>query len=148
MVQVNPDFRRRLDAIPEAVRKAAAREMERGAEEMVQEMRRVAPFDAATPDGIHLREHIGWTWGDAPAGSFTMGEIKSGPDAGIEYAALRITVYANPKDKKGRPYASWVEFGTKSGNTARPFFWVTFRKYRRRIRSRVLKAIREAIKNG
>lgn len=120
--------------------------MERGAEEMVQEMRRVAPFDP-TPDGMHLREHINWTWGSAPAGSFTIGEVKSGPDAGVEYAALRITIYANPKDKKGRPYASWVEFGTKR-STARSFFWPTYRKYRGRIRSRVLKAIREAIKNG
>lgn len=148
MVQVNPDFRRRLEAIPDRVRMAAAREMERGAEEMVQEMRRVAPFDAATPDGIHLREHIGWTWGDAPAGSFTMGEIRSGADAGVEYAALRIAIYANPKDKKGRPYASWVEFGTKSGNTARAFFWPVYRRHRRRIRTRILKAIREAIQNG
>lgn len=147
MAQVNPDFRRRLDEIPERIRMAAAREMERGAEDMVREMRIAAPFDAETPDGIHLREHIGWTWGDAPAGAFTLGEVKSGADAGVEYAALRITIYANPKDKKGRPYASWVEFGTKR-SAASPFFWVTFRKHRRRIRSRVLKAVREAIRNG
>lgn len=146
MVQVNPDFRKRLENIPDRIRLAAARELERGAEEMVQEMRRVAPFDP-TPDGMHLREHIHWTWGDAPAGSFTIGEVKSGPDAGVEYAALRITVYANPKDSIGRPYASWVEFGTKK-NGARPFYWKTYNAHKRRIRSRVLKAIREAIKNG
>lgn len=148
MVQVNPDFRRRLDAIPDRVRAVAAREMELGAEEMVRDMRAAAPYDAATPDGIHLRDHIGWTWGDAPAGAFTMGEIRSGKDAGVEYSALRITVYANPKDKKGRPYASWVEFGTKSGNTARPFFWPVYRLHKRRIRARVLKAIREELKRG
>lgn len=147
MVEVNPDFRKRLDAIPDAIRLAAAREMERGVEEMVQEMRQTAPFDADTPDGIHIREHIGWTWGDAPAGSFTLGEIRSGPDAGIEYAALRITVYANPKDKKGRPYASWVEFGTRR-SAARPFFWSSYKRHRGKIRRRVLKAIREAIRNG
>lgn len=145
MVQVNPDFRKRIDAIPDAIRLAAAREMERGAEELVQELRRVAPFDP-TPDGMHLREHINWTWGSVPAGSFTIGEVKSGAGKGIEYAALRITIYANPKDSKGRPYASWVEFGTRK-NAARPFFWSTVKRHRRRIRTRVLKAIREAIKN-
>ncbi len=145
MVQVSPEFRARIDAIPDAVREAAARELERGAEEMVQELRRVAPYDAE-PDGRHIRENIGWTWGDAPAGSFTMAQIRSGPDAGVEYAALSITIYANPKDAKGRPYASWVEFGTKRSG-ARPFFWPVYRKHRRRIRSRVLKAIREAIKS-
>lgn len=146
MVQVSPDFKRRIDAIPATVRAAAAREMGRGAEELVQEIKRLAPRDPK-PDGIHLEDHIGWTWGDAPAGSFTMGEIKSGKDAGIQYAALRITIYANPKDSKGRAYASWVEFGTQR-SAARPFFWQPFRDHRRRIRTRVLKAIREAIKNG
>lgn len=145
MVQVSPEFRARIDAIPDAVREAAARELERGAEEMVQEMRRAAPYDAE-PDGMHIREHIGWTWGPAPAGSFTIAEIRSGPDVGVEYAALSITIYANAKDKQGRPYPSWVEFGTKRSG-ARPFFWPVYRKHRRRIRSRVLKAIREAIKS-
>ena len=146
MVQVNPDFKKRLDAIPDAIRKAAARELERGAEEMVQEMRRLAPRDPK-PDGIHLADHIGWTWGDAPAGSFTLGEVNTGPNAGAEYAALRITIYANPKDAKGRAYASWVEFGTRR-SAASAFFWPAYRLHRRRIRSRIRKAIKEALTNG
>lgn len=42
------------------------------------------------------------------------------------------------------PYASWVEFGT-SKNAPNPFFWVAFRLYRRRMKSRMSSAAKKAV---
>ena len=66
---------------------------------------------------------------------------------GQEVAALRLTIYANAKDSKGRPYASWVEFGTKR-SAANPFFWPSYRALRRRVMGRIMRAIRKAIKEA
>ena len=51
------------------------------------------------------------------------------------------------KDSKGRPYASWVEFGTKH-SAANPFFWPSYRALRRRVMGRIMRAIRKAIRES
>lgn len=142
MAQLSPEFRNRLARIPDKVTQAARGAMEQGAEEMVQMMRRLAPVD----DG-ELRASINWTWGDAPAGTFTVTQIKGGKRAGRDVAALRVTIYANAKDSKGRPYASWVEFGTKR-SAAQSFFWPSYRALRKRVMGRIIRAIRKAIKEA
>lgn len=116
--------------------------MEQGAEEIVELMRRLAPVD----DGA-LRASIGWTWGDAPPGTFSVTTIKGGKRAGKQVAALRITIYANAKDSKGRPYASWVEHGTLNSR-ASPFFWPTYRSLRRRVYGRIYRAVKKSIKEA
>mgnify|MGYP001943757612 CR=1 FL=1 len=142
MAELSPAFRARLAKIPAKATQAARAAMEQGAEEIVTMMRRLAPVD----DG-ELRASINWKWGDAPPGTFSVTTIEGGKRAGQEVAALRITIYANPKDEKGRPYASWVEFGTKN-SAPNPFFWPSYRSLRRRVYGRIYRAVKKSIKEA
>ena len=118
--------------------------MEAGAQEIVDEMKRLVPIDSGD-----LRDSIGWTWGDVPAGSFVVDEIRSGKNKGDQFATLRIKIYAGSRDAF---YARFVEFGTRTGSPAQPFFYVTWSKekakFRRRIRASVKQAVKEAWTNG
>lgn len=140
MATITPEFRARIDRMPERIRVAAAAAMEQGADEIVSMMQRLAPVD----DG-ELRASIAWTWGEAPAGTMAVTTIRGGKGGGREVAALRLTIYANAKDAKGRPYASWVEFGTKR-SAASPYFWPSYRALRKRVTGRIYRAIRKAIR--
>ena len=119
--------------------------MEEGAQEIVDAMRAAAPFKSGD-----LRDSIGWTWGEVPAGSFVVDEIRSGKNMGDQYATLRIKIYAGAGEGF---YARFHEFGTKDGKTpARPFFYPTWKanraEFRRKIRARVRTAIKETWANG
>lgn len=126
--------------------------MEEGAEEIVQEMKRRAPVLKNTRNKRRrpgaLRDSIGWTWGEVPAGSFTIADIRSGRNAGEQYATLRLKIYAGSKEAF---YGRWQEFGTTE-HAAQPFFFNTWKKnraaFRRRIRTAVRKAIKEALASG
>ena len=142
MAELSPAFRARLAKIPAKATQAARQAMEQGADEMVEMMRRLAPVD----DG-ELRASINWKWGDAPPGTFSVTTIKGGKRAGQEVAALRLTIYANAKDSKGRPYASWVEFGTKN-SAPNQFFWPSYRSLRRRVYGRIYRAVKKSIKEA
>lgn len=128
--------------IPARVEAGTRKAMEKGAQELVDMMKRLVPVSA---DGSHgnapgtLRDSIGWTWGDAPKGSFTV--LKS--STGGEYAGLRITVYAG---NKVAYYARWQEFGT-SKMPANPFFFPSYRSLRKRIKSRITREMKKAIKS-
>ena len=111
--------------------------MEEGAAEVVAEMKRLAPVDSGA-----LRDSINWTWGDVPAGTFTIADIRSGKNAGEQYATLRIRIYAGSKQAF---YARWQEFGTKD-HPAQPFFYVAWKKHRAKFRARIRAAVRAAIK--
>lgn len=111
--------------------------MEEGAAEIVAEMKRLAPVQSGA-----LRDSIGWTWGDVPAGSFTIADVRSGKNAGEQYATLRIKIYAGSKEAF---YARWQEFGTKE-HPAQPFFYVIWRKERAKFRRRIRAAVRAAIR--
>ena len=126
--------------------------MEEGAELIVQEMKKAAPVLKDTTNKRRrpgaLRDSINWTWGDVPAGSFTIADIRSGKNAGEQYATLRIKIYAGSREAY---YARWQEFGTKN-HPAQPFFFVAWKaqraKFRKRIRDAVKTAIKEAYANG
>lgn len=141
MAQLSPRLQARLARVPEIARAAAQKAMEEGAEEIVDWMKAAVPVDSGK-----LRASINWTWGDVPAGSFTIADIRSGPNAGEQYATLRIKIYV------GAFYGRFVEFGTKNGMPAQPFFYPIWRKnrarFRARIRASVRQAIREAYANG
>ena len=142
MAELSPRLRARLAKIPDIAREAAAAAMEEGAQEIVDAMKMAAPIDSGD-----LRDSIGWTWGEVPAGSFMIDEIRSGKNKGDQYATLRIKIYAGNKDAF---YARFQEFGTRS-QPAQPFFYPTWKreraKFRRRIRDRIRKRIKEAL-NG
>ena len=143
MAELSPRLRARLAKIPDIAREAAASAMEECAAEIVAEMKMLVPVDSGD-----LRDSIGWTWGDIPAGSFMIDEIRSGKNAGQQYATLRIKIYAGSREAF---YARFIEFGTRTGVKAQPFFFPTWKreraKFHRRIRDRIRKRIKEAF-NG
>ena len=116
--------------------------MEEGAQEIVDAMKKAAPVQTGD-----LRDSIGWTWGEVPAGSFMIDEIRSGKNKGDQYATLRIKIYAGNREAF---YARFQEFGTRS-QPAQPFFFSTWKreraKFRRKIRAAIRKRIKEAF-NG
>ena len=142
MAELSPRLRARLAKIPDIAREAAASAMEECAAEIVAEMKTLAPVDSGD-----LRDSIGWTWGDIPAGSFMIDEIRSGKNAGDQYATLRIKIYAGNKDAF---YARFIEFGTKTGVKAQPFFFAAYKKWggKAKFRARVRAAIRKRIKEA
>jgi HK97 gp10 family phage protein len=139
-------LKRKMAAFPQLARQEIAKAMEQSAEEIVRLARSLAPFD----DG-DLQRSIGWTWGDAPAGSIKLGTVRQeGKGAGN----LAITIYAGNATAF---YARWVEFGTSAhvnggrftgtqhpGTRAQPFFFPAYRALRKRVRSRTTRAIRKA----
>ncbi len=127
--------------------------MEGSAQSLVQEMR------AAThlPE---IRRSIKWTWGDAPEGTYTLATASGGS----KYETLRITVYT---DRHEAWFAHFFEFGTEQRQrkrvggyfkgakvksldtgsiTAQPFFFPTYRANRKRIKSRLNRALVRAVK--
>ena len=61
--------------------------------------------------------------------------------------ALRIKIYAGSKEAF---YARFVEFGTKTGVRAQPFFFAAYKKWggKAKFRARIRAAIRKRIKEA
>src|SRR5690606_25076602 len=97
-------------------------------------------------DSGALRDSIGWTWGDAPKGSITLGRVKATKE-GDEV----ITIYAGTRNKnlgdKDAFYVRFVEFGTQN-MAPHPFFYPSYRALRRRVKSRVTREMKKAIREG
>lgn len=130
MVQGIGPMNRMFAALPVKVEAAARAAMEKGAEELVAMMKRLVPVDSGA-----LRDSINWTWGDAPKGAVVLAESRA------KSRGLKLTVYAT--DFKAR----WIEFGTAKMR-ARPFFFPSYRSMRKRIKSRVTREMKKAIKAG
>ncbi|MGZ2403880.1 HK97-gp10 family putative phage morphogenesis protein [Rhizobium ruizarguesonis] len=139
------ELQRKLSRLP-AVAKARIRAaMEEGADEIVAMMRSLVATDSGD-----LRDSIAWTYGRAPKGAMSLGKVQSvGGD-------LTITIYAGNATAF---YSRWVEFGTAAhtaggkfaGATipaiaASPFFFVSFRANRKKVKSRITRAINKAAK--
>ncbi|AGT09318.1 HK97-gp10 family putative phage morphogenesis protein [Paracoccus aminophilus] len=144
MARLNPRIVAKLKNIPAVAVEAAQKAMEEGAAEIVAAMKAAAPHDQGD-----LRDSIGWTWGEVPAGTFMIDEIRSGKNKGDQYATLRIKIYAGNADAF---YARFHEFGTSTGVPAQPFFFPVWKarkaEFRKRIRKEVRAAIKEAWRNG
>ncbi|WP_196258570.1 HK97-gp10 family putative phage morphogenesis protein [Pelagibacterium limicola] len=122
---------RKLSRFTEDVAKELRREMEKSAQEIVNMARRLVPVDEGD-----LRDSIGWTWGNAPEGAMTLGEVRGGRGKGN----LRITIYAGNSKAF---WARWVEFGTKKMR-ARPYFFPSYRANKKRMRGRITRATNKA----
>lgn len=134
-------LQRKLRQFPKAVEQEIRSALEQSANEIVAMMKSLAQSD-------RVRESIAWTWGDAPKGSFAIGSAGTGN--------LKITIYAGG----GEAFmAFWEEFGTAPhinagrfagtqhpGTAARPFFFVSYRALRKRVRGRVTRAVNKAAK--
>lgn len=135
----------KLDRLPSKVKQRIKDAMEAGADEIVTLAKSLVADDTGA-----LRDSIGWTYGRAPKGAMAIGKIEStGGD-------LTITIYAGNSEAF---YARWIEFGTSAhtaggkfagatipAQPARPFFYVSFRANRKRVKSRVTRAINKAAK--
>lgn len=128
-------LRRRFKAIPDKLRQGIADAMEKQAEAVCVEMRRLAPKGETGK----LTVSIGWTWGAAPKGSISLGAVA--PD---EKSLLRITIYAGGDDAF---YARFQEFGTQK-MVANPFFWPTWRKNRTKVRAGISRAVGKALRDA
>lgn len=125
--------------IPARVNQAARDAMEKGANELVAMMRSFVPVQSGA-----LRESIGWTWGKAPKDSTEIA-TSEGDEKGN-----RITIYAgNSKTMVGSrnqfQLARLQEFGTVAMRS-NPFFFPAWRTLRTRIRSRITREIKKAIR--
>lgn len=136
----------KLDRLPIAVKQRIREAMEKGAGEIVVMARSLVPKDSGA-----LLKSIGWTWGRAPKGAMAIASVET-----ID-GDLMITIYAGNNEAF---YARWVEFGTSAhlaggmfaGATipaipASPFFYVSFRANRRRVKGRITRAITKAAKD-
>jgi HK97 gp10 family phage protein len=139
------ELQRKLDRLPQVAKARIREAMEQGADEIVTMMRSLVPTDSGD-----LRDSIAWTYGRAPKGAMTLGKVQSvGGD-------LTITIYAGNATAY---YSRFVEFGTAShvaggkfaGATipaiaASPFFFVAYRANRKKVKSRITRAINKAAK--
>ena len=136
---------RKLTRLPAMVKKPVREAMEKGADEIVAMARSLVPENSGA-----LRNSIGWTWGRAPKGSMAIANVE------VPGGGLTITIYAGDSEAF---YARWVEFGAsahKAGGKfagatipaipASPFFYVSFRTNRRRVKARITRAINKAAK--
>ena len=125
-------LRRKMAKLRPKVEAAVKPLMERYADQLVSQMKVLVPVDSGA-----LRDSIRWTWGSAPDGSMTIATV-----AGRKVQGIFITIYAGGGEAF---YARWQEFGTKN-MPANPFFFVTWRGNRRRVRSGITRAVSKAIK--
>ena len=133
MVQGLDRLRARWSAIPDRAVKNVSAAMEKVAGEIVADMERLAPQGETRK----LLGSIGWTWGEAPAGTMTIGSV-----GGKEYGSLRITFYAGGGEAF---YARFQEHGTVK-MPANPFFFPVWRVWKKRVRARMAAAFRKALK--
>lgn len=121
--------RAKFRALPKAVRKNVEDALEQNAEELSQAIKRRVPVEYGD-----LQKSVTWKRGAAKSKTRGQGDD---PD-------LTVRVVEGDRDAF---YAPFVEYGTAAA-PAQPHFFPTYRSLRRRLKSRlsraVLKAIREA----
>ncbi len=124
--------RKLTKTIPASVRKAVREALQKGADEIVATMKAFVPVDSGA-----AKASIGWTWGDAPKGTVTLGKV--GP---AREGSERITIYAGGGEAF---YARYLEFGTRK-MPPHPFFFPAYRLHKKRVRSRVQRSLAKAVK--
>jgi HK97 gp10 family phage protein len=126
-------FQERMQAIPKAVRAATQPAVLKGAHEIADLQRRLAPKDTGD-----LAESIVVT---GPGESTPPYSQPGGTYVVPENAAL---VTAGNTDVR---YAHLVEYGTVK-SAAHPFFWPAFRTLRKRTETRIKRAMSKAVKDN
>ena len=134
-------LRAKFYGIPEKIERAVVAEIEVQAAKVVADMKRLVPVDSGA-----LRDSIGWTWGDAPKGSVTIGTVR-----GRSSLRVGVTVYAGTRNKslgKGDAfYARFQEFGTVK-MAANPFFFPAWRANRSRVKAALSRAAKRGAKSA
>lgn len=142
MVQGIEALRAKLARFEVALQIELVAEMERQAAKVVTDMKRLVPVDSGA-----LRDSIGWTWGDAPAGAVRVGTIRGGRTAGRSYGKIAITIYAGTRNKSlgsaDAFYARFQEFGTRK-MAANPFFFPVWRANKSAVKAGMGRAVKRA----
>ncbi|MGY6251610.1 HK97-gp10 family putative phage morphogenesis protein [Bosea thiooxidans] len=139
---------RKLAAIPPAVRSAAKQALAQSADELTDAIR------AAAPQGKtgKLKKSVAQTWGGGAvrysalrgnvgqAGDPDLSVVISAGNSGVRYAHL--VEFGTAPHINGGIFAGTEHHGTR----AQPFFYPTWRRLRRRARSRISRAVTKAIK--
>ncbi|RAS16122.1 HK97 gp10 family phage protein [Ensifer adhaerens] len=139
---------RKLALLPIIAQRKIRDAMEDGAREIVAMMKSLVSVDSGD-----LRDSINWTWGDAPRGALTIATVR-GRGSRSTGSENTITIYAGSADAF---YGRFVEFGTAAhtaggrfaGATiptipASPFFFVSYRANRKKVKRRITQAINKA----
>lgn len=135
MAKKNPGLIRlqqRLAAIPEAVKEAVQPALQKSGDELADRMRALAPRDTGD-----LVNSIAVT----TAGNMTPPYSQPGGSAVVPELTVRVTV----GDEDTR-YPHLVEYGAEHA-PAQPFFWPSLRLSRKRITSRIKRAISKAVRD-
>lgn len=137
----------RIQGAPRAKLKEAIRQ---GAEELTAMQKRLAPKDSGD-----LQNSIGFTFGTYKADNANVRGVSTGGGGDPD---LSVTVHAG--DAKAF-YAAFIEFGTEPhpqggafkgtdhpGTSPQPFFFPAYRTLKKRIKGRITRAGRKAIKDA
>lgn len=149
MVLGAQELHRRFQNVPKNVRVEVKIEMERMAEEIVGDMRRLAPLP-------EIARAIKWRWGgEGEEGALIISSIRGGSHHGNAFGKMVITIYV---DRREAWFAHLFEFGTseryhESGRHVgriedSPFFWPAFRANRAWVKRRLSAAVRRALKKS
>jgi len=141
---------RKLALLPIVAQRKIRDAMEDGAREIVATMKSLVSVDSGD-----LRDSINWTWGSAPKGALTLATVR-GSGVRTTGSENTITIYAGNAEAY---YGRFVEFGTAAhtaggmfaGATipaipASPFFFVSYRANRKRVKSKITRAVNKAAK--
>lgn len=121
------ELNRKLGRLPVVAKEEIRKAIAQSARDIADLAEQLVPKDTGK-----LAGSIGWTWGAAPKGSMILSRVMASGAA----SDMIATVYAGDDEAF---YARWVEFGTKS-QAAQPFFYVSYRALRKRIKSRMRSA--------
>lgn len=144
VVEGADELRKKLLALPEAFARLASPAIWTGAGEMVDTAKRYAPVEEGD-----LRDSIERHWTGTEDGLGAQGKDSASRQAMKGEFKLSATVTAGGTPEAG--HAGWVEFGTSEGpghvaTPAQPFFFPAWRVIRKRVRNRINRAMREAIR--
>jgi len=134
----------KMAALPGEIRSAIRQSLAQGADEITDMQKRLVPKKTGK-----LRDSIRQNWGGALP---KYASLKAGAEAGDP--DLTVTITAGNRQVG---YAHLVEFGTAPhevggkfkgaqhpGSEAKPFFFPPYRALRRRVRSRITRAVKKA----
>lgn len=136
-------LRRRLMALPPAIRAGIKPALEAGATEITELQYSLVPVDTGL-----LRASIDWGYGEPPEGA-KLGSKGQKEPAGGE-TDLKISIWAGSPEAY---YARWVEFGTHAGKghhatAAKPFFYGPYRALRGKVFQKIGAATNKAIRKA
>lgn len=126
-------LRKRLEAIPKGVKDAVQPALLRSGDELSARMQQLAPHDTGA-----LRDSIAVT----TAGQMTPAYSQPGGSMVVPENAVAVTV-GNSEVR----YAHLQEYGT-AHSPAHPFFWPSYRLLKKRISSRLKRAISKAVRES